>query len=110
MTQKVWNNYELTLSSSGDEVTFYKGSGTDTAVAKYLNFQADAIIKALMIVTDKNALLISINGEEPNTARTLVADKGLTISGDAWVQVWNNFKIRAASATTDVKVTAFAGL
>ena len=110
MVNRVWNNVELTLASAGDEVTFRKSDGNDSATDIYFNFQDDSIIKSIVIVPDKNILLVSINGETAKVARTIIGDKGFIIGGDAWLQNWNNFKIRAVSATTDVKVTVFLGI
>ncbi len=103
----VWNNDEFTVVDSAIEITFHKGSGTDTDTDRYLGFAADDIIRALIIDPDKNILLISINGEEAKVPRTIRGDKGFTRSGDSWLKAWNKFTIRTVNATTKITVTAF---
>lgn len=107
MVQRVWNNKEFTLTTAGDEVTIHKKDGTDSATDKYLNFQDDAIMKSISIIPDKEALLISINGESADNPMTLVAKKGLVKRASGFIGVWNYFKIRAVDDTTDVKVIVF---
>ena len=108
MTQNVWNHKEFTLVTSGDEVIVNKGSGTDSATEKYLNFASDALVRALTIVPDNyNCLLISINGELADNACPLIAAKGLTRQADGLLSSWNKFKLRAITDGTNIKVTAF---
>ena len=107
MTNEIWNNVDFTLTTAGDEVIIYKQAGSDSGTVKYLNMSSDGQIRSLIIMPDKNILITEINGESPTTAMTLIADKGLTRSGAAMLQQWHSFKIRAVSATTNVKVTAF---
>ena len=112
MVQRVWNNKEFTLTTAGDEVTIHKTTGTDSATDKYLNFsttnnQEAVIMKSISIIPDKEALLISINGENADNPMTLVAKKGLSKRASGFIGVWNYFKIRAVDDTTDVKVIVF---
>lgn len=104
----VWNNFEFIVPTANTVITFHKVDGTNTATEKYLGFdEPGQIIKALMIVTSSNALLTEINGEAPVNARTLIANKGFTRSGDSFLALWNQFKIMTTAANADVKVTAF---
>ena len=107
MVHNVWNNKESTVATAGTEITFHKTIGTDTATDKYLDFELNSTIRALIINPDKNVSMISINDEEADNALTIIGNKGFTRSGDSLLNTWSKIKIRTLENNTKLTVTVF---
>ena len=107
MANKVWNHKEFTEADNATDIIFHKGSGNDDQNNKYFNFELGSNVRAVVIDTDKNISLVSINDETADNALTIVADAPFTRRADALLVDWSKFKLRTLDTNTRISVSVF---
>lgn len=95
------NNANIDLDDAGDEVTFYKGDGTSTETAIYMDI--DQGVSKVHIANDKDFEVVAINGNNFTNPRSVTASTGFGFTSTNEVGI-QSIKIRASEAGSHFEV------